>query len=67
MQDAISTLNCGISFHNVALTVDTLYRAAGFEKSEKLLGYGYIIPPLVTESDSRYSVYSMGPGMWCNG
>lgn len=53
MPDAVPLLNCGIAFHNVAVTVGTLYRTAEFEKSEKLLEYSYIVVPLVKESDSR--------------
>lgn len=53
MLDAIPMLNCGIAFHNVAVTVGTLYRTTEFEKSEKLLEYAYIVVPLVKESDSR--------------
>lgn len=70
MPDAIPLLNCGITFHNVAVTVGTLYRTAEFEKSEKLLEYAYIVVPLVKESDSRqkkYSVDSMGSWMCLNG
>lgn len=59
MPDAIPMLNCGIAFHNVAVTAGTLYRTTEFEKSEKLLEYAYIVVPLVKESNSSQKRFSI--------